>query len=385
VTDTNDSYPKNNIGRELIPLTIRNQSKQGNLYFYLVGTTEPTNQANHCYYLSDFNGDVTLCTPTDGETSYSLPLTEAETVIQFPRLSAVRIYFSFDKKLNVVVGENGIPSATIGWVKDSNFETIFDWIEPTWEVNATDMTLGINTTQVQMFGIPFSLTASGFNADKQPVTLSDGFKAGTSRHQIIDAFKQAPAPWNKLVVSAPAGDVDYRVISPDTGMQFDDSFPRNQLDDYIKQVWEKYTTETLTASAEGVTLKGQVNDTGNLVFTSDAGAKIAAFPKPDTYTVYTSGPVPTDVSPENAGKAGVIRTALQAGFMRSTLLVNAALPDCDTDGYYKSEPVNQYARTFHQFGIDGKAYAFGFDDVCDQSGVIIVHNPQSIAITLLEF
>ena len=379
MANTDYDYPKNNIGRELIPLKITNQTNRENLYFYLVGTTEPLDQANHCYYLSNFNGDVTLCTKSDGETSYSMPLTETETVVQLPRLSAVRIYFSFDSKLNVVVGDNGIPSSPAGWAKDSNFHTLFDWIEATWEVNATDMTLGGNTTQVDMFGLPMAFSLTGFNADKQPVTVTGGFNHGGLRNKIFDALKQTPAPWNKLVISDAAKGEDYRAISPYHGMELDELFPRNQLDDYIKRVWEKYTTETLTASAEGVTFTGQVSG-DDLVFKSDTGETIT-FPKPNSFMVYTSGPLPT----EPGAKAGVIQAALQASFLRSTLLVSSNLPDCNSADYYRDEPVNQYAKTFHQFGTDGGAYAFGFDDVCSKSSFIIVHNPRSAEITLLEF
>jgi hypothetical protein len=371
-------YPKNNIGRELIPLTILNQTQRDNLYFYVVGTTEPLTPENHWYYLSDLNGNVTLCTPSNGEISYSLPLTEAETVIQLPRLSGIRVYFSFDKQLYLTVGANGIPSSPAGWLKDTNFQTLFDWVEGTWEVNATDMTLGANTTQVDMFGLPFALALTGFDANKQPLTVTGGFSHGGLRHQIFDALKQTPAPWKNLVISDASTGEDYRALSPYHGMELD-LFPRSQLDDYIDRVWEKYTTETLTASAENVTFTGQVSG-GNLVFSDGAGDTIT-FPKPDSFTVYTSGPMPT----KSSAKAGVIQAALQAAFMRSTLLLSSILPDCTATDYYQGEPVNLYAKTFHQFGTDGGAYAFGFDDVCSRSSFIIVHNPRSAAITLLEF
>jgi hypothetical protein len=384
VTDTDYEYPKNNIGRELIPLKISNQTNRGNLYFYLVGTTEPKTPEHHWYYLSDNNGNVTLCTPSDGTTIFSLPLTEAETVIQFPRLSAVRIYFSFDKKLDVVVGENGIPGSPIGWANDANFQTLFDWIEATWEVNKTDTTLGANTTQVQMFGMPITLSVTGFDANKQPVTLTCGSSRGVSRHQIIDAFKQAPAPWNKLVISDAATGEDSRVLAPNAAMGFEQLFPKNQLDDYINQVWTKYATEALTATAENVTFNGKVSE-GNLVFTSSPPGITITFPKPTTSMVYDSGPVHTNVPEKDEGKAGVIQAALQAAFMRSTLLLSSQLPDCTVADFYRDEPINLYAKTFHQFGTDGKAYAFGFDDVCQQSGVIIIHNPRSAELTLLEF
>lgn len=307
-----------------------------------------------------------------------MPLTGTETVIQLPRLSAIRVYFSFDKKLNLVVGDNGVPGSPAGWAKDSNFHTLFDWVEATWEVNETDMTLGGNTTQVDMFGLPFSLSMTGFDANKQPATVTGGFSHGGLRHQIFKALEEAPAPWSKLIISDAATGEAYRAISPYHGMELE-QFPRNQLDDYIHQVWEKYSNEKLTATAEGVKFTGQVDD-DNLVFTAADGEEII-FSKPDTFMVYTSGPLPTT----RGAKAGILQAALQAAFMRSTLLLSSVVPECNSANYYRGEPVNLYAKTFHEYGTDGGAYAFGFDDVCSHSSFIIVHNPISAEITLLEF
>lgn len=371
------TYPTNNIGRELIPLTLINQTNRGNLYFYLVGTTEPTNPANNWYYLSDFKGNVSLCQPTGNQqTTYSLKLADNQTILM-PRLSAIRIYFSFDRPLYLAVGDNGIPNSPAGWLTDNNFNTLFDWVELTWEVNTTDMTLGGNTTQVDMFGLPFSLQLTGFDAEGKPLTQQGGFQTSGLRNKMISQIKKSPSPWNQLVFSDATG-FDNRVISPYHGMEMK-VFPKDQLDTYINQIWQKYTTEPLTAIAENVTFTGNVKD-GNLIFTAPDCDPII-FPKPDSFMVYTSGPMPT----VNTGKSGVIQAALQASFMRSTLLVNNTLPACDSSQYYQNDPVNFYAKTFHQFGTDGGAYAFGFDDVCSKSSFIIVHNPQSLQITLLGF
>lgn len=389
MTDTNHVYPKNNIGRELIPLTVSNQTKRGNLYFYLIGTTNPgPDSAHHWYYLSNISGDVTLCTENDGLTDYSLSLTGAETTVQMPRLSGIRIYFSFDRKLDVGVGANGIPLSPAGWLQDSNYETLFDWVEASWEVNATDMTLGGNTTQVDMLGLPFGVSLTGFDADKNPQTLTTGFVRGGERNQIMSALKQAPEPWNKLVVSDEAAGGYSRALSPYHGMELN-WFPRSQLDDYINQVWEKYTTEKLKTTSfvdAEITFTGQVEN-GNLVFRDDANPNnFITFPKPTGWTVYTSGPMPTDVSPPSYGsKAGVIGTCLQAGFMRSTLLRSAELPDCTVADFYRDEPVNHYGKIIHQFAPDGGAYAFGYDDVCARKSQITVHNPLSAQITIFEF
>jgi hypothetical protein len=220
---------------------------------------------------------------------------------------------------------------------------------------------------------------NGSDALGNPLTEQGGFSAGGLRVKILATIKGAPGPWNNLALADPATGFELRAISPYHGMETN-LFPRNQLQSYIDLVWETYTTQTLMASAENVTFAGKVVD-GVFVFTPVTGGPKITFPKPDSFTVYTSGPVPDQAG----GKPGVIQAAFQAAFMRSTLLVSNLLPDCDANVYYQSPPVNYYARIFHQFATNSGAYAFGFDDVCSKSSFIIVHNPVSAGITLLGF
>ena len=86
-----------------------------------------------------------------------------------------------------------------------------------------------------------------------------------------------------------------------------------------------------------------------------------------------------------AGEA--VKARLQAAQMRSTLLVNSNLsdnPNCpDPSTYYVNQPLNMYAKLWHQAGKQGKAYAFGFDDNCSQSSFKLIFNPTKLTITLL--
>jgi hypothetical protein len=217
---------RNNLGQEIIPLTIINQTSQSNLYLCLMGTTNPNTPEHNWYYLSDFNGNVTQCSPTDS-TNYCLQI-QANQSMQLPQLSGIRLYFSFGKPLAITVGSNGIPNSPVGWVKDANFETLFDWIEVTWSVNSpTDMMMSLNTDQIDMFGFPITFSLQGFDPSGNALTQQGGFSAGVSRQKTISAFKTAPSPWNNLVITE--GGMDLRVISPEHGMEDQMGlFPKNQ-------------------------------------------------------------------------------------------------------------------------------------------------------------
>lgn len=251
----------NNIGRETIPLTIVNQSSKSNLYVCLMGTTNPTAPENNWYYLSDFDGNVTQCIPTNS-TDYSLNI-QANQTIQLPRLSGMRLYFSFDKPLAITVGSNGIPNALIGWVKDANFQTLFDWIEVTWSINSpTDMMVSLNTTQADMFGLPLSFSLQGFDTSGNALIQQGGF-IGASRQTIISAFKTAASPWSSLVITE--GGTDLRVISPEHGMEsqmgvFPTNYPysQNNLYQQILQSHLKNSSQVLVHNAQSaqITLAG---------------------------------------------------------------------------------------------------------------------------------
>jgi hypothetical protein len=53
--------------------------------------------------------------------------------------------------------------------------------------------------------------------------------------------------------------------------------------------------------------------------------------------------------------------------------------------FYQNDPTNQYAKIIHASMVDGKAYAFAFDDVQNQESLVHDGNPQSAGITMSPF
>ena len=81
---------------------------------------------------------------------------------------------------------------------------------------------------------------------------------------------------------------------------------------------------------------------------------------------------------------------LGAGFLRSTLAVGViddvdldVLPACDLVAHFhRHEPIDMYAAVMHEHSIEHKAYAFGYDDVCERSSVGITKNPTQLVLTV---
>src|SRR5438034_107496 len=81
-------------------------------------------------------------------------------------------------------GQQGAaPSAPCGWCgagnteNNNNFNTIFDWVELAWTGDGSVTTMGGNTTEVDMFGLPLLLALAGTDpVNNQPAIEYAGFR-----------------------------------------------------------------------------------------------------------------------------------------------------------------------------------------------------------------
>ena len=73
--------------------------------------------------------------------------------------------------------------------------------------------------------------------------------------------------------------------------------------------------------------------------------------------------------------------------MRSTLLLDGGdvQPSLSSDSYYTADPTNHYSRLVHDNEVDGRGYAFPYDDVNpdghgDSSGLVHSGAPKTLTV-----
>lgn len=354
-----------------LALTISNKTgKYGNgaITAYVLGIDPSTNKQGHV----GADGTFTPCSlsdnGSDGYTNYGIALNgSGDTTIGLPKMSG-RIYFAINDKLKikVVTDGNGNPAMQYpaGWVEnDPNYNIMHDWIEFT----LNDSGMHCNTTMVDMFSVPLSITLNG-TKNQTTGTLVDG-----GRDQIFSAIA-GQSDFSKLVV----GD-KLRVIAPSHGIDAG-VFSAGYYDSYIDAVWSKYEGTGLTVKTDSATYTGKVSG-GSMTFTG--GSKTPApIAKPSTADVLNCNGA---LAAPNDGVTGPVAAILGAGFNRSTLLDSTTQPTTDPSAFYKNATTNHYAAAMHAATKDGKAYGFPFDDVASFASYIEDGSPSSMTITLTPF
>ena len=167
-------------------------------------------------------------------------------------------------------------------------------------------------------------------------------------------------PWDKLVVKHDGRNL--RILNAThgnaVGANFDGYFEK-----HIDEVWHKYSTggklKINTQAGPGV-VNGFVNKKGEMVIAGEI------FHKPNTADVFGCNSGPFTTGPSATRNAIIPRLA--AGFVRSSLLESEDQPSYPKT-FYKHNPTNHYARLVHVHNLDGKGYAFAYDDVQPDGGV----------------
>jgi len=111
---------------------------------------------------------------------------------------------------------------------------------------------------------------------------------------------------------------------------------------------------------------------------------IDSFAKPSTRDIFSCS---TSPFASIGGELGLLTARISAGFNRSTLLREDVHPNdekvCD---YYKHPITNHYARLVHEANLDGRGYAFLYNDVSGEKDVyqsgFVNENPKQFIVAI---
>ncbi|MDX6230169.1 MAG: hypothetical protein QOI76_3559 [Frankiales bacterium] len=344
-------------------MTVLNESghaSNSSVWMYVVGTDLKTGQQGYVRHDGVFTPCSTADNGPDGFADLSIPLAgRGATRLVLPNMSG-RVYFSLGSKLKFRVLPGAKLQYPAGWTStDPSYHVLHDWVEFTHN----DAGMFVNTTAVDMFALPLSITLTGSRLQTTG-TLRPG-----GRQAIFTGVASQPG-YEKLVVD------DLRVLAPSHGLDAG-LFATDYFESAIDEVWQKYTTRGLTVTTDRGSYVGRVvGDT--LQFTGG----VRPIARPSTRDVlFCDG----TLAAPNDGLTGPVAAIVAAGLNRAVLGLDAAQPVADASRFYRSTAANHYAKVMHLNAVDGKAYGFAFDDVAGQASYVQDNAPTGFTVRLTSF
>ncbi|KAI3329089.1 glycoside hydrolase family 64 protein [Xylariaceae sp. AK1471] len=361
-------------------VALRNNTDSNQVFAYITGIALQ-HGGKRCILKADGNG---LYFPQDPPCIGS-PLTEdcaiplgapgGTATIEIPQMAGGRVWVSRDSKLTFLLNPGpALVEPSVLNPTDPNAWADFGFCEFT----LNDAQLYANISYVDFVSkIPIAINLKTANGPEQNVAgmAADGLQRMADGLQ--EQAKKDDMPWDKLVVSKDGKPL--RILNATHGDAVGANFA-GYFEPYVEEVWKRFTQPPkfqINTQAAAGTLQGRVK-----------GAKLhignEKFEKPTTADILgcNSGPFTTGAS----ATRNAIIPRLAAAFVRTAILESEIHPSYPQT-FYRRDPTNHYARIVHECNLDGKGYAFAYDDVQpddgeDQSGKVNAGDPVLFTVTV---
>ncbi|KAI9896359.1 hypothetical protein N3K66_008531 [Trichothecium roseum] len=338
-------------------------------------------------------GDGSLYYPSSGGSGtpvgingddIKIPLAAGQTLdMTLPiSLTSGRVYFAAgDLAFAVVSTPNGEgivqpapnnpadPSAGVNW----------GFVELTLLPNGT---IYANISYVDFVGMPLGMKLDVNGGDAQ---TAYGVSAGAVSAICNDLSNQQGAdgrPWGALCMAGSNGPV--RALAPTGYTDIDANGFATYWDQYGNDVWGKYTNQDLIIDTQGGAGKVTCRVSGD---TLNCNGDNRGYNRPTARDIWgcDSGPFGKQAGDNDVHLAVIPR--LCAAFVRTTLLLDGGdtQPNLPGTSYYTADPTNHYSRIVHSHEVDGKGYAFAYDDVNpngteNASGTVSHGSPSALTV-----
>lgn len=365
---------------ESLEILLQNQTDSGRVFAYITGIS--LQQRSGARVLLKSNGKdlyfpenpAKILSELAEDCAIPLGPPGSTTTVHIPQMAGGRIWISRDAKLSFLLNPGpALVEPSVLNPSDPNADVDFAFAEFTLNNDQ----LFANISYVDFVSrLPIALTlvtasggvqhVSGMPADGL-AKVCDGLRAQAQRDG---------KPWDKLVVQRD-GQPPLRALNPTHGNAVGASFD-GYYEPFIDEVWAKYHEQKgrcqmriNTQAGPGI-VAGSVNHKDELIIGGEP------FQKPSTADILGCNSGPFTTGPSATRNAIIPRLA--AGFLRTSLADVEHQPS-DPSTFYGRDPTNHYARIVHETNLDGKGYAFAYDDVQqdggkDQSGKVNAGDPK---------
>ncbi|KAI1144577.1 glycoside hydrolase family 64 protein [Hypoxylon sp. FL0543] len=370
-------------------IAVKNNTASSQAYAYITGLDLNNNNAP-LFIQSDGKTVYRPASPSQSQTALAvdvaIPLGAPGTTtsITIPQIAGGRIWFSTGSKLTFLLNPGpAIVEPSVTNTADPNYNINWGFCEFTYN----QQQLFVNISYVDFVSpLPIALQLTNTSGNTQTVQGMPANGLDTVVDQLTQQNASDGAGWDKLIIKGPDGS-NLRALSPNSGRVADSSLFQNYYSSYVDSVWSKYTSTDLTIDTQASwgTVTGRVQ--GDLL----TFANVGTFAKPSAGDIFSCSTGPFANYPAaTADEMGALGARIAAALNRSTLLDNPQQPDGEkVANYYTTSPTNHYARIVHATNLDGRGYAFPYDDVVpsgstepDQAGTVFDANPQLLTVTL---
>jgi hypothetical protein len=361
-----------------LQITLKNNTNSANVYAYITGQAIDNNYA---LYLLQADGQTPYYPTSPPSVGSSLQMNCAVALgapgnainVTIPHIAGGRIWFSVDSLLKFLLNPGpALVEPSVTNPSDPNINTSWAFAEFTFN----DSQLYANVSFVDFVSLPISMSLTNASGATQTVYGLPANGLSSICSQLRDqTARDGNQGWANLIVPDSSGQ-PLRALSPNNGMLLRPNDFQNYYDGYVNAVLARYqqssfTLQTNTSYSGGTT--GSTLQVGK-----------QTFQRPNTADIFSSnsGPFATGAD----GERNTIIPTLAAAFNRSTLLVTDQLPS-PLSTFYQDPVTNHYSRIVHGVVINGKGYAFPYDDVPpsdgnDQSGYVSDGAPSNLTLTI---
>jgi hypothetical protein len=371
-----------------LPLTFTNNFSGGAVNVYVTGLDPNSEivflQSNGQWY---YPPSTTSTTPVAITGNIVIPLggQGSFTTVTLPNyISSGRIWVSEGNLQFFVVDAGG----TTGLVEPS-------------AVNPSDPSAGINwgfveltnnnggiyadVSYVDFVGMPLGISLSSSDGSVQTAQGVTSNAVSSICSALEQQGNSDGQPWGELCVTDSAGN-PIRVLAPSDYITIQNNAFSNYWTNYVNQVWSHYTSNTLTIDTQAS--YGDISCTVSGSTLNCAGDN-AGYSKPTAGDIFGCNSGPFAISSSDNVIHQYVVPRLCAAFDRSTLLLSGGnvQPQLSSSSYYTVAPTNYYAKFVHENEVDGKGYAFAYDDVTptgatSAAGVVSDGNPTRLTVII---